>query len=308
MLTVGRDISSSSASRQPTSCTQWSTPSSFFAVASSSRRAASPIIVFSAAESGRAFAVKPSMAGSLPSGETSVASAMTRCHAGLSSRALLLEWTSLRGPRPQRSPLETSSSSTTPLAPSVTVTSPSSPCEALGMKIPLQRFNAACTSGRRTICGKCGEPISSSPSATNTRFTGSFRPAPRMAWRAARNAASGPFWFTAPRPTRTFPRPGLSTSAASNGGDDHSAGSTCFTSYMKYKPSVFGAPASSAAKTPGWPSVGIFVTAPNPASRSIRIRRSQPSVMPRFSAAIDGCRIHSCNRCTASSWRFTMSA
>src|ERR1044071_7593668 len=54
---------------------------------------------------------------------------------------------------------------------------------------------------------------------------------------------------------------------------------------------------------PGCPSVGIFVTWSNPASFSIRIVRSQPSVMPRFSAAMDGCRIHSCRRCTASSWR-----
>src|SRR5207237_575186 len=39
------------------------------------------------------------MAGSLPSGETREASASTRCHAGLSRRALLLECTSFRGPR-----------------------------------------------------------------------------------------------------------------------------------------------------------------------------------------------------------------
>src|SRR2546426_2356787 len=92
MLTVGRDISSSRASRQLTSCTQWSTPSSFLAAPSSRRRAASAIIASSAAESGRALSAKPSMAGSLPSGETSVARASTRCHAGLSTLALLLEW------------------------------------------------------------------------------------------------------------------------------------------------------------------------------------------------------------------------
>jgi hypothetical protein len=54
-----------------------------------------------------------------------------------------------------------------------------------------------------------------------------------MAWSAASRAAWGPFWFTAPRPMITLPSPGLSTIAASNGGDDHSAGSACFTSYMK---------------------------------------------------------------------------
>ena len=86
----------------------------------------------------------------------------------------------------------------------------------------------------RTISGMCGDPISSSPSATRTRFTGSFTPAPLNAWSAARNADSGPFWFTAPRPTRTLPKPGLSMILASNGGAVfHSAGSACFTSYMK---------------------------------------------------------------------------
>ena len=101
------------------------------------------------------------------------------------------------------------------------------------MKMPVQRLRAAVTSGRCTTWRKCGEPISSSPSATRTRFTGTFLPAPRIACSAARKTASGPFWFTAPRPISTFPNPGLSTMAASQGGDDHSAGSTCFTSYMK---------------------------------------------------------------------------
>jgi hypothetical protein len=69
---------------------------------------------------------------------------------------------------------------------------------------------------------------------------------------------------------------------------------------MKYRPTVRGAPASSVAKTPGWPSVGTLVTAWKPASRAKRIIISQPSAMPRFSAAIDGCPTHSCSRCTPS--------
>src|SRR5215468_2342125 len=75
----------------------------------------------------------------LPSSETSVRSAMIRCHAGLSTIALSEEWMSLAGPRPHFSPLETSSSSTTPLAPRLTVTTPSGSCEAAGMKTPAQR-------------------------------------------------------------------------------------------------------------------------------------------------------------------------
>src|SRR6266540_2713836 len=178
MLTVGRDIRSSSASRQLTSCTQWSTPSCRFVTCSSRLLAASAIMAFSAGESGRALSANPSIAGSLPSEETSVASASTKCHAGLSTRALLLEWMSLRGPRPQRSPLDTSSHSITPFAPRVMVTRPSDPCAAAGMKIPMVRRRAACTSGRRTIWGKCGDPISSSPSATSTTLSGGFLPGP----------------------------------------------------------------------------------------------------------------------------------
>src|SRR5207249_11380497 len=109
------------------------------------------------------------MAGSLPSGETSEASASTRCQARLSCRALLLECSSLRRPRPQRSRLEVSSHSMTPFAPRNIDTTPSRPCEAKGMHTPLHFFNAAATSGLPATCGKCGEPISSSPSATKTR-------------------------------------------------------------------------------------------------------------------------------------------
>src|SRR5438309_226944 len=84
---------------------------------------------------------------------------------------------SFLGPRPQRSPLETSSHSITPLAPSVMVTWPSDAWAAEGMKIPATRRRAACTSGRRTIWGKWGDPISSSPSATSTKLSGGFLPA-----------------------------------------------------------------------------------------------------------------------------------
>ena len=97
----------------------------------------------------------------------------------------------------------------------------------------------------------------------------------------------------------------MSTSLASHGGELHSLGSTCLTSYMKYSPIVRGAPASSVAKIPGWPSVEMLSTLPNPASRSIRIVRSRPSVMPRLSAAIVGWRIHAWSRASASSWRFS---
>ena len=121
-----------------------------------------------------------------------------------------------------------------PFEPRVMATLPSLSCEWLGMKMPMHFSSAARTCGVSwQTCAKFGEPTSSSPSATSTRLTGIFLPAPRIACIAARNAACGPFWLVAARPIMTVPRPGRSTSFASQGGELHSAGSTCLTSYMK---------------------------------------------------------------------------
>src|SRR5207244_3464471 len=81
------------------------------------------------------------------------------------------------------------------------LTLPSGSCHAAGITTPTVFLSAAMTSGFVTTCLKCGEPISSSPSTTRTMFTGTFLPAPLIACSAARNAASGPFWLTAPRPS-----------------------------------------------------------------------------------------------------------
>ena len=137
------------------------------------------------------------------------------------------------GPRPHFSPLDTSSISQMPLAPASTVTLPSCSCEAFGSSTPMQGFTCGSTSGLPTISPKCGEPISSSPSQISTRFTGSFLPLVLNATSAARKAFSGPFWFTAPRPMMTVPRPGFSTRRPSSGGELHSSGTNCLTSYMK---------------------------------------------------------------------------
>ena len=99
--------------------------------------------------------------------------------------------------------------------------------------MPTDFRSAASTSGLKTISRKLGEPISSSPSHTSTRLTGSFFPAAWNAWSAARNAIWGPLVLVAPRPTITLPKPGLSTSRPSSGGELHSEGSNCLTSYMK---------------------------------------------------------------------------
>ena len=120
------------------------------------------------------------------------------------------------------------------MAPRLTLTPPLlGLCQPAGITTPSHFLSAASTFGWVTIWRKFGLPISSSPSQTSTMLTGDFLPAARIACSAARKVASGPFWFTAPRPTITFPKPGLSMIRASSGGEDHSAGSNCFTSYMK---------------------------------------------------------------------------
>ena len=77
------------------------------------------------------------------------------------------------------------------------------------MNTPMLFFSAAWMSGRSTSLPMFGEPISSSPSATSTRLTGIACFASRIACSAVRNAISGPFWLTAPRPIITLPSPGL---------------------------------------------------------------------------------------------------
>src|SRR4051794_32204093 len=62
------------------------------------------------------------------------------------------------------------------------------------------------------------------------------------------------------------------------------------------------------AKTPGLPSVGTRVTCWNPASLARSIISVHPSSAARFSAAMEGRRIHSWRRATPSAWRFTISA
>ena len=156
----------------------------------------------------------------------------------------------------------------TPLAPRETVTTPSRPCDALGMKTPVVLASAACTiSGGRTICGKCGEPISSSPSATKTRLTGSFRPAPLKAWSAARKAASGPFWFDGAAADDALAEPRLVHDRRVERGRGPLGRVHLLDVVHEVEATVRGAPASSVAKTPGWPSVGTRTARSKPASR-----------------------------------------
>src|SRR5438034_3165041 len=67
-------------------------------------------------------------------------------------RSTLFPYTTLFRSRPQRSPLETSSHSITPFAPSVIVTCPSSPWEAEGMKIRSEEHTSELQSHSDLVC------------------------------------------------------------------------------------------------------------------------------------------------------------
>jgi len=78
-----------------------------------------PRSLFVRLESGR-FRANPSTTGVFPSGETRVASASTRCHAGTIDPRLIARVQSFFGPRPHSTAVDVSSSSTTPFAPRYT--------------------------------------------------------------------------------------------------------------------------------------------------------------------------------------------
>ena len=67
-------------------------------------------------------------------------------------------------PRPQALVVQVSSTSIRPVAPRSTSTPPAGDWAAKGIHTSWHFLSAARTSGRRTTCGKCGEPISSSVS------------------------------------------------------------------------------------------------------------------------------------------------
>ena len=232
------------------------------------------------------------------------ASAWTRCHAGLSRRASLARVDVLVGPRPQSSPLDVSSHSMTPLAPRADRDHAVASCDA-------ERHEDAGAPGQRLrdvrpaddLRRKCGEPISSSPSATRTRLTGELHARPReRRGGAARNADSGPFWLTAPRPIDDLAEPGLSTIAASKGGERPLRGIDLLDVVHEVDADGSGAPASSVAKTPGWPSVGTRHRALEAGVGQHPDEQLAPSFMPRFSAAIEGWRTQAWRPRTASAY------
>ena len=212
---------------------------------------------------------------------------------GLSTRASLLECRSCFGPRPHVSPLETSSSSINALGAEVDGHGAVEYCMRQGMKTPAHLLSAASTSGRRTTCGKCGEPISSSPSATKTRFTGSFRPGAVDRMKGGQERGLRPLLVDRAAAHEHLAEPRL----VHQRGLQWRRGPLGRIGLLHVVHEV-DAERSRRARVQRREDAGLPVGGDlgdlrrNPASRSIRIIRSQPSFMPRFSAAIEGCRIH----------------
>ncbi len=87
-----------------------------------------------------------------------------------------------------------------------------------------------------TYAGRLGLPSSSSPSATNMRFTGGLPSVLTHASTELRNAASGPFVLSAPRLTIALTLPAgsfMSTIFASIGGWSQPGSLNGIVSYMK---------------------------------------------------------------------------
>jgi len=159
-----------------------------------------------------------------------------------------------------------------------------------GMKIPRQFFNAAITSGLRTFAESAVKPISSSPSATNTKFTGSLLLAPRIACRRGEERCFRTFLVDGGSAHDDFPQSRPVNESGFEWREDHSAGSACFHVRTCSKGRE-----CAERRHPAWRRCragvgGDFAACWNPASRSMRMVSSQPSFMPRFSAAMDGWR------------------
>ena len=102
------------------------------------------------------------------------------------------------------------------------------------MKTPVQRVSAALTSGPPHDLPEVRRADLLLALGDQHEVDGQLpaRAADRVQ-RGQERRLAGPSGSRRRGPSATLPKPGLSTSAASQGGDDHSAGSTCFTSYMK---------------------------------------------------------------------------
>ena len=89
-------------------------------------------------------------------------------------------------------------------------------------------------SGRWTTCGKCGEPISSSPSATKTRFTGQLAARGFEGVQRGEERRLGPFLIHGAAADEDFAEAGLVDDARlRTAARTTPTGSACFTSYMK---------------------------------------------------------------------------
>ena len=307
MFTVGVEQRTARATRaRSASCAQRSAESSCLAVASRAARRRASSIALSAARDGRAASAKPSIGRVAVGGDQRGERLHEVEGRAVEPRAVARVDVLLRarGPTSRRS--RPARSSTTPLAPSDTVTLPSGSCAADGMKTPRSASSAA-------VHLRPLHDLLEVRRADLLLALGHQHEVDRqLAARAADGVQRGEERGLRPllvdgaaahrRPCRS---PGLSTSAASHGGDDHSAGIDLLHVVHEVE-----ADRARRARVERREHAGLAVgrarwsTFWKPASRASCIISSQPSVMPRFSAAIVGCFTQFRQRCTLSAWRF----
>ena len=171
----------------------------------------------------------------LPSAETSVSSALTRCQAGLSTIALSEEWMSFAGPRPHFSPLDDQ------LELDDALRAEADRDDAVGVlrRRRHEDADASCASAASHL-----GPADDLPDVRRADLLLALgdqhevdRQLPAGAadrvQRGEERRLRALLVDRAAARSITLPRPGLSTMRASSGGEVHSAGSNCFTSYMK---------------------------------------------------------------------------
>ena len=262
------------------------------------------------AEIGRALSAKPSIAGSLPSARDERRERLHEVPRRAVEARRLLEWTSFVGPRPHFSPLETSSQLDDALG------AERDRDDAVRVLRGAGHEDAGSASQRRRDLGPAHDLREVRRAdlllALGDEHEVDGQLPARAADRVERGEERG---LRALLVDRAAAHEDLAEARAcrraraSNGGEDHSGGIDLLDVVHEVeadRPRRAGVERREDARLP----VGRHAhgACGSPRRCSSRIISSQPSAMPRFSAAIDGWRIQSCRRATASSWRLAISA
>ena len=214
----------------------------------------------------------------------------------------------MRGPRPHFSPLEMSSSSTTPLAPSLIVTSPSESLRGDGHEY----------AGAFAKRGLHFGPPHDLRKMRRADLLFAFGHENKIHGQLSASAADGvqrgeerrfrPFLVDGAAPDEDFADAGLVDERGVQRRRRPFRGIDLFDVVHEIEAHRARRAGIERGENAGLAVGGILVTAGSPPRAACCMVSSQPSLMPRFSAAMEGWRIQVCRRFTLSSWRLVISA